>query len=106
MGIRALVHTFAAAVHASKSFVHLTRGCILPTRKMFLDLSWRYALQITFRQPEKYSQTYPGFALFVGHTLPTGRMFLDLSWLYLSPQPHSVSLKNVHRPIRSSLPTR
>jgi hypothetical protein len=39
MGKFALVHTFVAAVHALRCFVHLTRGCILPTGKMFLDLS-------------------------------------------------------------------
>ena len=52
-------------------------------RKMFIDLY--------------------GVRSIAGYTLPTtGRMFLDLSRRCLSPQPHSVNLKNVHRPIRSS----
>jgi len=39
MGKRASVYTFIGGVHASRCLTHLTRGCILPARKMFLDLS-------------------------------------------------------------------
>ena len=82
MGKLALVHTFVAAVHALRCFVHLTRGGILPTGKMFLDLSEplrvsgrikvnlknvhrpiRGSLRslITRCRPEECSWTYPGF---------------------------------------------
>jgi hypothetical protein len=102
MGKRGPVHTFIAAVHASRCFAHLTRGCILPAREMFLDLSEPHRAPDRIRLARRMFIDLFGVCSIAGHTLPTGRMFLDLSWLYLSPQPHSAQLKNVHRPIRDS----
>jgi hypothetical protein len=103
MGKCASVHTFIAAAHASRCLFHLTGVCILPARKMFLDLSEPHRAPDRIPSNRKMFIDLSGVRSIAGHTLPTtGRMFLDRSWLCLSPQPHSVNLKNVHRSIRSS----
>src|SRR6266849_2517058 len=102
MGKRASVHTFIAGVHASRCLTHLTRGCILPARKMFLDLSEPRRASDRIPSTLKMFMAYSEFAPFAGHAPPTGKMFLDLSRIHVSSRSHFVNLKNVHEPIWNS----